>query len=157
MASGKNKLDGLVPDGNDGHDYDCDYDCAFDFAYVGDWIRNDYDYDFDFADAGDWIRNDGDQDYAFDVDYSREEEFAITTSPIYPGNRKFPDCVNRRVEVPAAYFNQSGDDMYKGKCVKWGKYRSTSGGYLLGYYIRYDAGDAFWMLEKDVQTYLLDE
>ena len=47
--------------------------------------------------------------------------------------------------------------MYKGTCVKWGQYRSTAGDRLMGYYIEYDAGDAYWMLEKDVHSYLLSE
>ena len=61
--------------------------------------------------------------------------------------------------VPANYFNMDSDDTYKGTCVKWGTYKSTSGEQLMGYYVQYDAGDgdAYWMLEKDVHGYILSE
>lgn len=49
------------------------------------------------------------------------------------------------------------DTMYTDTCSKWGKYKSTSGDQLLGYYVVYDAGDAYWMLEKDVHSYVLPE
>ena len=89
-----------------------------------------------------------------------EDEFVLSDEqPVqtFPDNRKFPDYLNRRVDVPSSYFNQMTDTMYRGTCSKWGKYKSTSGDQLLGYYVVYDVGDSYWMLEKDVHSYVLSE
>ena len=91
---------------------------------------------------------------------SSENEFVLSDSEStpYPDNRQFPDYLNRKVNVPSSYFvGLNTNEMYRGTCVKWGQYTSTVGDLLYGYYIEYDVGDEYWMLEKDVHTYLISE
>ena len=74
---------------------------------------------------------------------------------IYPfDNIQITDYLRRRVNVPCSYFNQSGDDIHGGVCRQWGRYRNSQGTYSYGYYIYFDAGDRYWLLESDVHKYL---
>ena len=46
-----------------------------------------------------------------------------------------------------------------GSVYKWGKYRRVGRGryYNYGYYIHFDEGDKYWLLEADVHCYIIQE
>ena len=84
---------------------------------------------------------------------SSEEEFTLPPTRDL-SVRQYPDYLRRRVNVPCSYFNQSGDDIHGGVCRQWGRYRNSQGTFSYGYYIYFDAGDRYWLLESDVHKYL---
>ena len=67
--------------------------------------------------------------------------------------RQYPDYLQRIVNVPSTYFGIVGKGTYRGICKQWGRYINTQGERVCGYYVHFDAGDKWWMLEKDVHTY----
>ena len=101
-----------------------------------------------------------------DSSSSSEEEFCLPTSPVRvhavrvgvrAGVRQYPDYVGRRVSVPASYFNLENNQFYGGRVGKWGRYKSFRGEYSHGYYIHYDDGVKYYMLESDVHSYIVQE
>ena len=91
---------------------------------------------------------------------SSEEEFQLP-QPLPQRSRghhrQYPDYVGRRVSVPAAFFSVNRNIHYEGVCHKWGRYKRTRGGNTYGYYIHYDEGDKYWMMESNVHKYLIPE
>ena len=73
------------------------------------------------------------------------------------GVRRYPDYVGRRVRVPSAYFNVRVNEMYRGKCTRWGRYSSISGAYMYGYWVHFEAGDGYWISEEDVHAYIVND
>ena len=63
-----------------------------------------------------------------------------------------------RVSVPASYYKvQQSGLFYGGVCHKWGRYRNFQGEYDHGYYIHFDEGDKYWMIESDVHSFVVQE
>ena len=56
--------------------------------------------------------------------------------------------------VPAIYFSIKKYIYYEGTVNRWGQYTNGNGQKTHGYYIHYDEGDKFWMLEFNVHKYL---
>ena len=104
-------------------------------------------------------------------DSSSEEEFIIPTNTRVrntgvrsrstrvrtTGVRQYPDYVGRRVSVPDTYFRVNDNKFYGGVCNRWGRYRNGRGEYSYGYYIHFDEGDKYWMIESDVHSYIIQE
>ena len=99
-----------------------------------------------------------------DSSSSSEEEFRLPSSPVRVravrvgvrvAVRQYADYVGGRVRVPASYFNLENDQFYGGRVGEWGRYRSFGGGYSYGYYIHYDDGIKYYMLESDVHSYIV--
>ena len=88
---------------------------------------------------------------------SEEADDDVTVNPPRvrrEGVRVHPDYKGRGVSVPGSYFNLDDGVMCGGKAGRWGRYRSTRGTYNYGYYIHFDEGDKYWMIENDVHKYL---
>ena len=85
---------------------------------------------------------------------SSEEEFVLPTGR--GGGRRYESYLNRVVNVPSSYFDEEGSigTSYRGTCKRWGRYKNKMGEQSLGYYIHYDDGDKYWMLESDVHLYV---
>ena len=101
-----------------------------------------------------------------DSSSSSEEEFRLPSSPVRVravrvgvrnGVRQHADYVGGRVRVPGSYFNLENNQFYGGRVGEWGRYRSFGGGYSYGYYIHYDDGIKYYMLESDVHSYIVQE
>ena len=69
--------------------------------------------------------------------------------------RTHPDYVGRRVRVPASYFKVRRKIFYLGTVNRWGRYKNVKGENSYGYYIHYDEGDKYWMVESDVHKYVM--
>ena len=70
------------------------------------------------------------------------------------GGRVYEDYIKRIVIVPSSYFGEEIVADYRGVCKQWGKYSNYMGDRVYGYYVHYDDGDRYWMLEKDVHKYV---
>ena len=92
---------------------------------------------------------------------SSEEEFVLSESESDEevvgggGGRRYPDYLQMTVNVPAAYFSVRRDIWYRGVCKRWGQYTNTQKKRAYGYYVHFEEGDRYWMLEEDVHTYLV--
>ena len=91
---------------------------------------------------------------------SSEEEFTIEEIGGVSGNGigvRYPSYLNRRVSVPGSYFQDDSGGPYTGVCKRWGRYENNIGERVYGYLIHYNDGDKFWMLEKNVHLYVVEE
>ena len=94
-----------------------------------------------------------------------EEEFRLSPGPsqrpprsrrrVNTSVRVHPDYVGRRIRVPASLFRINEDKHYLGTVNRWGRYKNTRGQNSYGYYIHYDEGDKYWMIESNVHKYLM--
>ena len=95
-----------------------------------------------------------------DSSSSSEEEFRLSPKRPQPRRRRVgvrihPDYVGRRVRVPASLFRIDKDIYYLGTVNRWGRYKNTNGQNSHGYYIHYDEGDRYWMIESNVHKYVM--
>ena len=90
---------------------------------------------------------------------SSSDDGGVTPNPprrsVRVGVRVHPDYVGRRVSVAGNYFQLGENITFGGRVGRWGRYKSSTGDDSYGYYIHYDEGDKWWMLESDVHKYLL--
>ena len=92
---------------------------------------------------------------------SSDDDSTVNPNPARRGGRVgvrvHPNYAGRRVSVPGEYFRNDKVDFFAGRVGRWGRYKSTcsTGGYSYGYYIHYDEGDKWWMLESDVHKYVV--
>ena len=91
---------------------------------------------------------------------SSEEEFCLPQQPPRQRRRSnsvrvHPDYVGRRVSVPSGYFNVDKNEHYLGTVNRWGRFKNIVKQNSYGYYIHYDEGDKYWMIESDVHKYII--
>ena len=61
----------------------------------------------------------------------------------------------RQSQAPASLFRIDEDIYYLGTVNRWGRYKNTNGQNSHGYYIHYDEGDRYWMIESNVHKYVM--